>query len=1120
MVDCGACGRPVDIGFAFCPHCANPMSPPSSQGTVERKVVSVLFCDLVGSTAAAEGADPEDVRARLAGLHRMLARILEGHGGTVEKFAGDAVLAVFGAPVAHEDDTERAIRAGLAILDEAARINARDASAGLHLRVGVNTGETVVDHSADPARGVAFVFGDVVNTAARIQASADVDGIAVGESAFHATERVFDFEAREPFMAKGKRELIPTWRVLRARSRLGVDIIRDLSTPLIGRDDDVRLLRGAFEKSVRDRVAQLITVVGEPGVGKSRLVAELLAHVEERPDLVAWRQGRCLPYGEGITYWALGEIVKAHAGIDESDDAEVAAAKLRDTVRAVGDADAVIDRLLPLIGIDSGVAAAREESFRAWLTYIESFASTGPLVLVFEDVHWADDSLLAFIEHLAEWVQDVPVLIVCTARPELLAEHPSWGAGSVSGTTLRLSRLSQEQTAELVAALLDGIELPHVTRLAILERAGGNPLYAEEFVRMLRDRGLLVEGAILGEGSDVPLPQGVHALIAARLDVTTPLQKELLLAASVVGKVFSPEAIAGLLARSVGDLEADLHALTRKEFIRPQRRTIGEGGFDYSFWHVLIRDVAYASLPRAHRASLHAALVGWTERTASDRLEDAAEILAYHAEEARQLAVALGDADLASEMSESARRWHLLAGERAFGLDTQAAVRHLAAAWELTPEGHPDRLPTRARYGSALFDARRMEEAVEVLAPVFEAVDANLELADDQRVAESVMDLYNASMLLGRFASMEGLEPFLERAYAFLPEGKSRSFVAGARSSGFLLAGPEADVRRAIVEADAAWDVARRRGWPARFADVTATIGRALLGDHEAYARLEATAERARRLERPTFVAFSYGWQALADRHWSGPGAAIQRLDDGLRYADERGLNAFIALGAGRLIEHLTSGSIAKAQEDAATLSSLGFAAAATASERLWLALEMGEASPEAESALRTLADDPDTPRIWLTSSLILLARTALTCGDADQARLLLEQVDIEALLGDRWSPESVPVLGRALLAVADADRLRTAREHARRFTPLDALIRGTLEAQVHEVEHRFGEAAEAYDVMAGQWADFGYHLEAAYAMLGCGRCLSAARDHRGEGVTERAERRFAEMGALGLGKA
>src|SRR5438477_1272243 len=315
MAICPACGKENPDGFAFCGFCTAPLSAPAPTGAKERKVVSVLFCDAVGFTAASESADPEEVQARIAPYHGRTRDRIEAFGGTVEKFIGDAVMAVFGAPAAHEDDPERAVRAGLAVLETIEDLNAADGSLALSVRVGVNTGEAVVSLDARPELGEAIVTGDVVNTAARIQSQAPVGGVAVGEGTFRATERVFEYEPLDPIDAKGKSEPVALWRALRATARFGSDVIRSMTTPLVGRDLDFTLLRGTFDKVVAERSVQLVTVAGEPGVGKARLVAELFAYTDSLDVLIRWRQGRCLPYGEGITFWALGEIVKAHAGI-------------------------------------------------------------------------------------------------------------------------------------------------------------------------------------------------------------------------------------------------------------------------------------------------------------------------------------------------------------------------------------------------------------------------------------------------------------------------------------------------------------------------------------------------------------------------------------------------------------------------------------------------------------------------------------------------------------------------------------------------------------------------------------------------------------------------------------
>ena len=592
--------------------------------------MSVLFCDLVGFTAASEAADPEDVRARLRPYHERLRVVLERFGGTVEKFVGDAVMAVFGAPVAHEDDAERAVRAGLRVLEAIEELNEADPGLSLQVRVGVNTGEAVVALSARPEQGEGIVTGDVVNTASRLQGAAPVDGIAVSEQTYRATERVFDYERLEPVSVKGKAGPLLVWRPLRPRARFGSDVIRTHSTPLVGRELERTLLVGTFERAAQQRSCQLVSVVGEPGVGKSRLCGELFGYIEDRPGLVRWRQGRCLPYGEGIAFWALGEVVKAEAGILESDSPEQAAAKLE---RALPEGDPDLPwlraRLLPLVGAAGGEPASQEESFTAWRRFLEGLASDGPAVLVFEDLHWADPALLSFLEYLADWSEGVPLLVLCTARPELQEQHPSWAAGLRNATTINLAPLTEGESARLIASLLQQAVLPAETRAALLERAGGNPLYAEEFVRLLADQEQL--------GGAVEVPESVQALIAARLDTLTPERKGLLQDAAVVGKVFWAGALAEMGGRDQREVELALHELARKELVRPARTSSMEGEAEYGFWHLLVRDVAYSQIPRAARATRHRAAAVWLERKAGERAEDLADVLAYHYTQALEL---------------------------------------------------------------------------------------------------------------------------------------------------------------------------------------------------------------------------------------------------------------------------------------------------------------------------------------------------------------------------------------------------------------------------------------------------------------------------------------------------
>jgi class 3 adenylate cyclase/tetratricopeptide (TPR) repeat protein len=642
----------------------------------ERKVVTVLFADLVGFTARAEQMDPEDVVGLLGPYHARLREKLEHFGGTVEKFIGDAVMAVFGAPLAHDDDPERAVRAALAIRDWA-----DEEAGGLELRIAVTTGEALVSLDARPEQGEVLVAGDVVNTAARLQAAAPVNGILVGESTQLATRDAIEYRQAEAVQAKGKVAPVPVWEALRARSNFGVDVVQEGRAPLVGRVRELDLLLDAFARIRAENTSQLVTLVGVPGIGKSRLVWELFEAVERDPELIYWRQGRCLPYGEGVAFWAVGEMVKAQAGILDTDSGEEAAAKLEDMVSSTTGDDAgwVAAHLRPLIGLaeDADVSEERRvEAFAAWRRFFEGLAEQRPLVLVFEDLHWADEGLYDFVDHLVDWAGGSPMLVVCTARPELMERRPTWGGGKLNATTLVLSPLGDEDAARLVAALIGQAVLPAETQAALLARAGGNPLYAEQYVRMFVER---------GSAEDLPLPENVQGIIAARLDVLPIDEKAVIQDAAVLGKVFWPGA---LLAIGGSNPPALLHSLERKEFVRRERRSSVGGETEYAFRHMLVRDVAYGQIPRGERAQKHRRAAEWIEAL-SERTDDVAEMLAHHYASALEFARASGQDT--GELAERARQALRAAGERALTLGAFAsAARFLSAALELWPSDDPE----------------------------------------------------------------------------------------------------------------------------------------------------------------------------------------------------------------------------------------------------------------------------------------------------------------------------------------------------------------------------------------------------------------------------------------------
>jgi class 3 adenylate cyclase/tetratricopeptide (TPR) repeat protein len=747
----------------------------------ERKVLTCLFCDLVGFTARAETLDPEDVEAVLRPYHERLRSDLERHGGTVEKFIGDAVMALFGAPTAHEDDPERAVRAALAIRDWARE------EGELEVRIGITTGEALVSLGARPEAGEGMASGDVVNTASRLQAAAPTNGVLVDETTYRATEQAIDYRGVEPVEAKGKTEPLPVWEPLEPRALIGVEL--QSQTPLVGRERERDLLVDALDRVRRESSPQLVTLVGVPGIGKSRLVAELFGAVERDPELITWRHGRSLPYGEGVAFWAFAEMVKAQAGVLNSDTEEVATRKLHDAVAAAMDGDDaswVEARLQPLLGLGDR-AEDRDESFGAWRRFVEALAEQRPTVLVFEDLHWADDDVLDFADYLVDWVTGVPLLVVGTARPELLDRRPDWGGGKRNASTVSLAPLDDVETAKLISALLERAVLPAETQEKLLQRAGGNPLYAEQFARMLAERGDAGE-----------LPETVQGIIAARLDALTQEEKALLQDASVIGKLFwtgALEAVSGVDAR---EAERLLHGLERKEFVRRERRSSVEGETEHSFAHLLVRDVAYSQIPRALRAERHLAAAEWIESLG--RAEDRAELLAHHYLAALELGRAAG-VDT-SPIKDRARDAFREAGDRATSLNSFAlAERFYKAALELAPEDDPQwpHLVLRLEH------ARRPLAGEEDIGAIERAIAILISVDDIESAAEA--ETYLSDALHGR-GDVRGAGEHVDQALALIrdkPPSAAKAAALAQRSKLSMLAGQRDAIdvgREALAIAD------------------------------------------------------------------------------------------------------------------------------------------------------------------------------------------------------------------------------------------------------------------------------------------------------------------------------
>ena len=646
--------------------------------TTERRLVSVLFVDLVGFTSYAEQADAEDVRAVLAKFYDIAADAVHCHGGVVEKFIGDAVMAVWGTPVAHEDDAERAVRAALEIVPDVAALG-RSTDLPLLARAGVLTGEAAATVGAVDQ---GLVTGDLVNTASRLQSAAEPGTVLVGERTFRAASRAVSFLPVDALTLKGKQEPVPAWRALRVMSERGGSMRGTApEPPFVGRDDDLRLVKDMLLTTGREQRPRLVQVTGVAGIGKSRLVWELQKYVDGLSDDVYWHQGRCLSYGEGVAFWAFAEMVRRRAGIAEADDADTARERLAATVELfVADEDErrwIEPRLGHLLGLNAAPPGDREELFGAWRRFVERVAERGTTVLVFEDLQWADPGLLDFVESLLRWSRESPILVVALARPELLSRRPDWGNGLRNVVGLHLERLDDDRVVELVTGYVEG--LPAAGLAQLVARAEGVPLYAVETVRMLADRGVLeqvgeayrvVPGVAIGDELDIP--ETLQALVAARLDGLPDAERALLQDASVVGQRFTVAGLAAVSGRSPDELEPMLGDLARKELlvqdIDPRSPERGQ----YGFVQAVIREVAHSTLGKAARRVKHLKAARFFESLDEP---DIAGVVASHYLEAYRAEPGAPDSE---DVADQAQAWLLRAAQRALSLGSPEQALHYA----------------------------------------------------------------------------------------------------------------------------------------------------------------------------------------------------------------------------------------------------------------------------------------------------------------------------------------------------------------------------------------------------------------------------------------------------------
>jgi class 3 adenylate cyclase/tetratricopeptide (TPR) repeat protein len=1095
MTACAACGQAAPGNARSCLTCGAPDGPAPPPGE-ERKTVTVLFCDLVGFTAASDQADPEDVLARIRPYHARLRRELEEFGGTVEKFIGDAVMAVFGAPVAHEDDPERAVRAGLRILAAIADLNRADPRLELAVRVGLESGEAVVTLAARPELGEGLVAGDVLNTASRLQGVAPVGGVVVGPATYAATRDAFDYQPLDPVTLKGKAGPVPLFRALAPRAPLGTGVIRAPATPMVGRRTDLGVLTRAFRTAVRESAVRLVVVAGEPGVGKSRLVAELGSFVAAQPGPARWRRGRCLPYGEGITFWALEEIIRAEAGISESDPPEAMAAKIDAMIPAdAPDAPWLRARLRPLAGL-SAPEAGREENFAAWRAVIELLAGDRPTVLVFEDLHWADRALLDFIEQLAGHIDGVPLLLTITARPELYERVPGWAATARSLATVNLKALAPAETARLVANLLGSAALPAGIQQTLFERSGGNPLYAEQFVRLLQDQQILTRagaGWHLDPKAEVPLPPGVHGLIAARLDSLPAEHKRVLHDAAVIGKVFWASALAEMGDQDQHAVRAALNELARKELVRPRHRSSLAGQPEYAFVHALIREVCYGQIPRAERAERHRRAAAWIERMAGERAADYAEILAAHYTTALGLAEAARD-PRAGELAASAVRPLMLAGDRSLSIDVQAAERYYAHARRLAGDSHPLRAELLGRHAEALRQRGRFPAAAETYRQAMELFRARGEVLSLAR------SMTGYGITLQELGDPRARTLHTEALALVEPLGDAPGLVqALADEAGTRMVW--GDNQEAIRHAGRALALASQLGLPvpARALGFRGNA-RVALGDPGGLADMREARDAATAQGLGLDVAVLYN--NLAEATWlvEGPRARLELSREGARFARRRGIEEMaVSLDAVTVAALADLGALEEAirlaEELAPRLEDTGSVLVQLESRSAQLRALNMRGDHEAAAALgrwvaeraREYANPEAIAAAYPPAAALRIAQ-----GDAPGARALLAE------LSDA-NPASTPpyaahlgVAVRAALAAGAPDLALKLAGALEPRHPLQQHADVTARALLAGRDGRPAGAAALFADAAGRWERFQVPWERAQALLGQGRCLLA----------------------------
>jgi class 3 adenylate cyclase/tetratricopeptide (TPR) repeat protein len=1083
---CDSCGGPLPAVAKFCPTCGAPAvrRPAPTVRTEERRIVTILFVDLVGFTERSDLADPEDVRRILVPFHTKVKDDLERFGGTLDKFIGDAVMGVFGAPVAHEDDPVRAVRAALQILRSIDELRVSDPD--IAVRIAVNTGEAVVAFGAGPQVGEA-VAGDVVNTTSRMQSLAPRDAVVVGEATLRALRDEFVTERLAPSTVKGKSEPITVWRVLgEGEHATGV-----VPTTFVGREDELDLLGDLFERAVRSGVAQLVTLVGEPGIGKTRLVGEFRQRVAGG---AWWLAGRCVPYGDVVRFAPVSGTIREVAGIASGVDPTAARRALSVFVEGIeaetSEREWLRSRLEPLLGIverDEEQTIPVREIADAWARVLGFAAAERPLVLQIDDLHWAEPAFLEIVERLADALSRRRVLLLCTARPELLEREEPWGAGRTNATTIGLEALSETETGQLLTTLLTQAAMDAPTRESLLARAGGNPLYALEFARML--------GEQTAPPERMAMPESVKAVIAARLDAIPTELRALVQDASIGGSSFWPGMLSDLGGRTEADVAESMTSLVRRGLVQPAAASAIRGEPEFVFTHGLIGEVAYERIPRAQRALRHRAVGEWMERVSAGRADGLAETLARHYATAVELAEAAGDRENAESARRPALRWLTVATERATRIDAAGAFAFADRAVGIAPAGSRERaavLTNSARMGRR---SGRIE-AAEVANRYREALAIHRALGDARAVGDTLTSLGSHTAATGDTAggrallaeaveTLEALPPGSEiaRAYAFRAEDE---LFAGRSSEAVAFAERALDLLRSDVDDELVVMCLHIRG-----------DSRCAIGDERG---LEDLREALRISEASANVfAIVTSENYLAEWQWAmgEPQVALATFERALELAERRGaVDRVQWTKAGGLWLLLALGEWDRAKLWSDDLLAVGrdrldealFAVARTVRSQVALrrGLRADADSPEELLALARPVEELQA----LVPALLVAAELSIVDGDVATAADHLRELErVTRGVAAQYRESQLTAIVRACVEVGElelADRMANESDGVVLRDRINVLA---ARAVVFEAKGAAATAADAYADVAVRWQAFGDPFEEAQARMGRARC-------------------------------